>query len=78
MRYHFLAPDVRCPACGAGLAFVRSRGGRDLYQCGSGLCKCQVMHYRNKETQTCGYAGIYNFGPMGEWTACREKPTAKE
>src|SRR5258708_40342736 len=27
------------------------------------------MHYRNKETQTCGYADIYRSGAFGEWTA---------
>jgi hypothetical protein len=30
MLFHLLAPDVKCPACGADLAFVRVRGHRDL------------------------------------------------
>jgi hypothetical protein len=72
MRYHLLPPDVKCPACGAaGLTFVRVRGGRDLYQCASGgPCRCAVLHYRNKETQTCGYTVVYAYGPQGVWTAC--------
>ena len=37
MRFHPLASDVKCPACGADLTFVRVRGGYgDLYQCASG------------------------------------------
>ena len=76
--FHPLAPDVKCPACGADLTFIRTRGRRDLYQCTCGACKCQVMHYLNKETQTCGYAPVYRSGAFGVWTACGEKPAAKE
>jgi len=72
MRLHLLAPNVKCPACGAGLTFIRVRGGYgDLYQCASGsLCKCQVMHYQRKATKTCGYSVLYNYGAFGDWTAC--------
>jgi hypothetical protein len=70
MRYHLLSPDVKCPACGAGLAFVRLRGWGDVYACASGACRCQVMHYRNTETKTCGYSVLFNYGLFGEWTAC--------
>ena len=72
MRLHLLAPEVKCPACGAGLTFIRVRGGYgDLYQCASGgPCRCQVMHYRDRMTKTCGYAVMYTFGSFGEWTAC--------
>jgi ssDNA-binding Zn-finger/Zn-ribbon topoisomerase 1 len=77
MLFHPLAPGVKCPNCGAGgLTFIRARGHRDLYQCTSGVCKRQVMHYRNKETQTCGYAAIYNTGVFGVWTACSQRPPA--
>jgi hypothetical protein len=73
MRYHPLAPDVKCPACGAGLTFVRVRGYGDLYQCASGgPCKREVLHYVRKETKTCGYALVNIFGPRGVWTACGE------
>jgi hypothetical protein len=78
MRFHLLAPDVKCPACGADLTFIWARGRRDLYHCTSGACKCQVMHYLNKETQTCGYAPVYRSGVFGVWTECGEKPAAKE
>jgi hypothetical protein len=79
MRYHLLAPEVKCPACGEGLTFIRVRGQQgDLYACtSSGPCKCQVMHYRNKKTKTCGYSVLFSYGAFGLWTAC-EKPTAKE
>lgn len=70
MQLHPLPPDVRCPTCGAGLTFVRVRGHRDLYQCPSASCKRQVMHYRNKVTQVCGYAPVYRSGVFGVWTAC--------
>jgi hypothetical protein len=74
-RYHLLGPAVKCPACGAGLTFVRVRGHRDLYSCASGgTCKCHVMHYWNKETKVCGYAVIYNYGPFGLWTVCSDVP----
>jgi hypothetical protein len=33
MRYHLLAPNVKCPSCGGGLTFIRVRGYGDLYQC---------------------------------------------
>ena len=77
---HPLAPDVRCLACGAGLTFIRVRIFGDLYQCASGgPCKRQVMHYRHKETQTCGYAPVYSSGVFGvwTWTACSDKPRAE-
>ena len=78
MLFHPLAPDVRCPTCGAGLTFVRVRGHRDLYQCASGgPCKRQVMHYLHKETDTCGYAPVYSSGAFGAWTACGAKPCAE-
>ena len=32
MRLHPLAPEVKCPNCGAGLAFVRVRAQGDLYR----------------------------------------------
>ena len=78
MRFHVLAPEVKCPNCGAGLTFVRVRAGYgDLYQCASGKCTRQIIHYRSKEAQTCGYAVVYKYGATGEWTACN-MPTAKE
>ena len=78
MLLHPLAPDVKCPACGAGLTFVRVRGYGDLYQCASGgPCKCQILHYRSKEAKACGYAVVYKYGAIGEWTAC-DMPAAKE
>jgi hypothetical protein len=71
MRLHPLAPDVKCPACGADLVFVRRRLLADLYECTSGgPCKRQVLHYRTKDAQTCGCAVLYNLGRFGEWTAC--------
>jgi hypothetical protein len=78
MLLHPLPPGVKCPACGAGLTFVRVKGYGDLYQCGSGgLCKCAIFHFQNKGTRACGYVAIYSYGPMGEWTACGE-PAPKE
>ena len=72
MRLHALAPEVKCPRCGASLAFIR------VYQCASaGPCKCQIMHYRSKEAKVCGYAVVYKYGAIGEWTAC-DMPAAKE
>jgi hypothetical protein len=68
MLLHLLA--VRCPACGARLTFIRLRGYGDLYECSGGSCKCRVMHYRNKATQTCGWALLYNYASLGVWTAC--------
>jgi hypothetical protein len=54
-RLHLLAPDVKCPACGAGLTFIRLRTNGDLYRCASGgLCKCYVIHYRKGITKICG------------------------
>jgi hypothetical protein len=77
MQFHPLAPDVKCPTCGAGLTFVRVRRYGDLYQCASGgPCKREVLHYRNKETQTCGYAPVSGYGVFGEWTACGERSAA--
>jgi hypothetical protein len=76
MRLHPLAPDVKCPACGADLVFVRRRLLADLYECASdGQCKRQVLHYRTKEAQTCGYAVLYTLGRFGEWTACDMRGT---
>ena len=74
MRFHLLAPDVKCPACGGDLRFIRVRGYGDLYQC---ACKRQVMHYVSKKTNTCGYAAMYTFGVFGKWTPCG-KIAAKE
>jgi hypothetical protein len=71
MRFHPLAPGVKCPSCGGDITFIRVRGFGDLYQCASGGgCWCQVMHYRSKATKTCGYAAIGKHGGVGEWTAC--------
>ena len=82
MRFHPLAPEVKCPACGGDLTFVRVRVFGDLYQCSSGgLPKCQVLHYRRQKTKTCGYAVLSTHGALGveafgEWTAC-DMPAAK-
>ena len=74
---HLLAPEVKCPVCGASLLFVVRGGYGDLYQCASGgPCRCQIMHYRSKRAQTCGYAVVDQFGALGEWTAC-DMPAAK-
>jgi hypothetical protein len=71
MRFHPLAPDVKCPACGAALTFIRTRGHGDLYQCASvGPRRCQVMHYLNKTTKTCGYSVLDPWGALGTWTEC--------
>ena len=70
MRFHPLASDVRCPACGGDVMYIRVRGYGDLYQCASGPCKSQVMHYQRKESKICGYAAITPLGSFGEWTAC--------
>ena len=76
MRLHLLAPEVKCPNCGAGLVFIRVRGGYgDLYQCGR--CRHQVLHYMSKLTNTCGYASVTEYGRPGTWTACAV-PTAKK
>jgi hypothetical protein len=74
MRFHPLAPDVKCPACGAGFTFIRVRRYGDLYQCASGgPCKREVLHYYvRKETKACGYAVVNNDGRFGVWTACGE------
>jgi len=72
MLLHLLPPDVKCPACGSDLVFVRVRGNGDLYHCASGVCKCQVMHHLNRATRTCGWAVIHYDGAFGEWTACSE------
>lgn len=78
MRFHALAPKVKCPACGAGLTFIRVRGYGDLYQCASGgPCKCRVMHSQNKAAKACGCAVlIFSYGTLGKWTACGERPRA--
>jgi hypothetical protein len=76
-RLHLLAPDVKCPACGAGLTFIRSRTNGDLYRCASGgLCKCYVIHYRKGITKICGYSILHSYGVFGKWTAC-DTPAAK-
>jgi hypothetical protein len=73
MLLHPLAPEVKCPACGAGLTFVRVRRYGDLYQCASGgPCKREVLHYVRKEPKACGYAPVNNYGRFGVWTACGE------
>jgi hypothetical protein len=78
MRFHPLTSDVKCPACGADITFVRVRRGYgDLYQCVSGPCRCEIIHYRSKETHTCGYAAISRNGAREAWTACGET-AAKE
>jgi hypothetical protein len=77
MLPHPLAADVKCPACGSALAFIRVRGYGDLYQCSGGSCGCQVMHYRNQATKTCGWALLYSHGSLGMWIACGV-PTAGE
>jgi hypothetical protein len=75
MRFHLLAPDVKCPRCGGGLTFIRVRGKYgDLYQC---KCRRQVIHHVRKGSKTCGYAVMYSFGTFGEWTPCRERPIPK-
>jgi hypothetical protein len=74
MRFHPLAPGVKCPTCGAALAFIRVRRYCDLYQCTS--CKCQVVHYRSKTSKTCGCAVLYDSGAFGVWTACGQSPAA--
>jgi hypothetical protein len=51
MRFHLLAPDVKCSACGGDLVFVRVRGYGDLYQCASGG-PCHA--YQRKESKICG------------------------
>ena len=46
MRLHLISPDAKCGACGANnLTFIRVRKFGDLYQCSSGTCKRQVLHY---------------------------------
>ena len=75
MRFHLLAPDVRCPSCGGGLTFIRVRRYADLYQCASDPCKCQVMP---KEAKTCGYAALSPDGGLGKWTACGGGPAQGE
>ena len=70
MRLHLLAPEVKCPNCGAGLMFVRPRGHGDLYQCG--LFKHQVLHTLNRATRSCDYAPISPYGVFDKWTACGE------
>ena len=71
MRFHLLAPDVKCPSCGGHLTFIRVRGYGDLYQCASGgPCRGQVMHYQSKASKACGYAPITHLGTFGAWTAC--------
>ena len=79
MQFHPLAPDVKCPTCGAGLTFVRVRRYGDLYQCASGgPCKREVLHYYvRKEIKTCGYALVNIFGPQEAWTACGETAAKK-
>jgi hypothetical protein len=78
MLLHPLAPDVRCPACGADLRFIRARVYGDLYECSRGPCKCRVMHYRNPATKTCGWALLYNYASLGMWVACGVPAAEKE
>jgi hypothetical protein len=75
MRFHPLAPEVKCPRCGGDLVFVRVRVFGDLYRC---KCMRQVMHYRNTDTKTCGYAALYRTGVFGKWTACDMPAAARE
>jgi ssDNA-binding Zn-finger/Zn-ribbon topoisomerase 1 len=77
MRFHPLASDVKCPACGAGLTFLRVRRYGDLYQCSDGPCRREVLHYRSKGTKACGYALAYGSGLFGAWTAC-DVPAAEK
>jgi hypothetical protein len=79
MRFHPLASNVKCAACGAGLTFLRVRGYGDLYSCASGgPCRCQIMHYRHPETKICGVAPVVSTGAFfGKWTACEQEPAAK-
>ena len=77
MRFHPLAPQVKCSACGGDLMFVRVRVYGDLYQCVSDPCRRQVMHYKRKDSKTCGYAPLSRLGVFSVWIAC-EKPAAKE
>ena len=72
MLLHPLTPDVKCPACGADLTFIRVRGWGDLYQCSGGRCKCRVMHCRNQATKTCGWALLNSQQSLGMWFACGE------
>jgi hypothetical protein len=58
MRFHPLAPEVKCSACGGDLMFVRVRMYGDLYQCVSDPCRRQVMHYKRKDSKTCGFAAL--------------------
>jgi hypothetical protein len=69
MRFHLLA-DVKCPECGKDLVFIRVRQYGDLYRCASGPCRRQVLHYCNKEAQTCGYVVLSRYGKFSVWTAC--------
>ena len=79
MLLHPLAPEVRCPGCGAGLTFIRLIIIGDLYQCaGGGPCECWVVHYWKKTPKTCGYSVIYGSGRLGTWTKCGERSTAKK
>jgi hypothetical protein len=75
MLLHPLAPDVRCPACGAALAFLRVRRYGDLYQC---PCKHEVLHYVRKEPNACGYTLINNYGRFDVWVACGVPAAEKE
>ena len=77
-RLHPLASDVKCRACGAGLPFIMVTIFGDLYQWASDRGKRQVMHYRRKESRTCGYAVMYSSGAFGVWTACGEGPAKRE
>ena len=77
MLLHPLAPDVKCPACGAAIAFIRVRRYGDLYQCSDGPCRREVLHYRSKGSKVCGYALAYGSGLFGAWTACGERSPGK-
>jgi hypothetical protein len=78
MRLHPLPPNVRCPRCGAGIAFTRVRTFADLYTCTSGdRCRCQILHFRSQKTKGCGYCTLSTGGAFGAWTVC-DMPAVKE
>jgi hypothetical protein len=72
MKFHPLPPDAKCPRCGAGLVFVRVRGGGDLYRCASGgACRCDVFHYRSAGGQACG-CSVVTYAELGRWVPCTQ------
>src|SRR5437868_346548 len=69
MKFHPLPPDLKCPVCNAGLAFVRVTGPADLYECtGTPECQTLVLHYQQSPTSRCGWARFLPSALMGEWT----------